>query len=108
MRFLHPTEKAHFCMRSHERGEGQTCHRRWHIVDMQAKGAAEAQLGDSETESDEPRRVGCGKSPPNPSSIHQVESIQSVGSAGSVGSIASIHPKNETFPIGIAFSPRHP
>ena len=20
MRFLHPTEKAHFCMRSHERG----------------------------------------------------------------------------------------
>ena len=21
MRFLHPTEKAHFCMRSHERGE---------------------------------------------------------------------------------------
>ena len=37
MRFLHPTEKAHFCMRSHERGEAQTSHRRWHIVDMQAR-----------------------------------------------------------------------
>ena len=55
MRCLHPTEKAHFCMRSHERGEAQASHRRWHIVDMQAKGEAEAQLGDSETESDEPR-----------------------------------------------------
>ena len=40
MRFLHPTEKAHFYVRSHERGEGQTSHRRWHIVDMQAKDAA--------------------------------------------------------------------
>ena len=108
MRCLHPTEKAHFCMRSHERGEAQASHRRWHIVDMQAKGEAEAQLGDSETESDEPRRVGRGKSPPNPSSIHQVESIQSVGSVGSVGSIASIHPKIATFPIGIAFSAHHP
>ena len=46
-------------------------------------------------------------SPPNPSSIHQVESIQSVGSVGSVGSIASIHPKNETFPIGIALRAHH-
>ena len=45
------------------------------------------------------------KSPPNPSSIHQVESIQSVGS---VGSIESIHPKKGTFPIGIAFSAHHP
>ena len=35
------------------------------------------------------------KSPPNPSSIHQVESIQSVGS---VGSIASIHPGNSNIP----------
>ena len=38
------------------------------------------------------------KSPPNPSSIHQVESIQSVGSVGSVGSIASIHPKKRNIP----------
>ena len=38
------------------------------------------------------------KSPPNPSSIHQVESIQSVESVGSVGSvesIASIHPQKK-------------
>ena len=44
----------------------------------------------SHSQSDEPRSVGCGTSPPNPSSIHQVESIQSVGS---VGSIASIPPQ---------------
>ena len=56
MRFLHPTEKAHLCVRSHERGEAQTSHRRWHIVDMQAR-RSRAQLGDSETESDEPRSV---------------------------------------------------
>ena len=74
---------------------------------MQAKAKPEAQLGDRQSESVEPRRVGCGKSPPNPSSIHQVESIQSVGSVGSigsigsigsvgsVGSIASIHPQNK-------------
>ena len=30
---------------------------------IQAKAKPEAQLGDSETESKEPRRVGCGKSP---------------------------------------------
>ena len=29
---------------------------------IQAKAKPEAQLGDSETESKEPRRVGCGKS----------------------------------------------
>ena len=49
MRCLHPTEKAHFYVRTHERGEAQASHRRWHIVDMQAKGEAEAQLGDSGT-----------------------------------------------------------
>ena len=38
-------------------------HRRWLIVDMQAKAKPEEQLGDSETESKEPRRVDCGKSP---------------------------------------------
>ena len=38
-------------------------HRRWLIVDMQAKAKSEAQLGDSETESKEPRRVGCGENP---------------------------------------------
>ena len=38
------------------------------------------------------------KSPPNPSSIHQVESIQFVGSVGSVGFIASIHPKKRNIP----------
>ena len=42
MRFLHPTEKAHLCVRSHERGEAQTSHRRWHIVDMQAKPRAKS------------------------------------------------------------------
>ena len=62
---------------------------------MQAKAKPEAQLGDHRSQSHEPRRVGRGKSPPNPSSIHQVESIQSVGS---VGSIASIHPKNSNIP----------
>ena len=36
---------------------------------MQAKAKPEAQLGDRQSESVEPRRVGCGKSPPNPSSI---------------------------------------
>ena len=72
------------------------------------KAKPEAQLGDRQSESVEPRRDGCGKFPPNPSSIHQVESIQSVGSVGSVGSIASIHPKKGTFPIGIAFSAHHP
>ena len=30
---------------------------------IQAKAKPEAQLGDSETESKESRRVGCGKSP---------------------------------------------
>ena len=30
---------------------------------IQAKAKPEAQLGDSETESKEPRRVGCGKNP---------------------------------------------
>lgn len=44
MRFLHPTEKAHFYVRTHERGEAQASHRRWHIVDMQAKGEAERSL----------------------------------------------------------------
>ena len=71
---------------------------------MQAKAKPEAQLGDRRSQSHEPRRVGRGKSPPNPSSIHQVESIQSVGSVGSVGSfgsfgsIASIHPENSNIP----------
>ena len=39
MRFLHPTEKAHFCMRSHEIGEAQTSHRRWRIVVLHASEA---------------------------------------------------------------------
>ena len=77
---------------------------------MQAKAKPKAQLGDRQSGSAEPRRVGCGKSPPNPSSIHQVESIQSIGSigsvgsvgsagsVGSVGSIASIHPKKSNIP----------
>ncbi len=71
-------------------------HRRWRIVynSMQAKAKPKAQLGDRRSQSHEPR-VGRGKSPPNPSSIHQVESIQSVGS---VGSIASIHPKKSNIP----------
>ena len=75
----------------------QIRHRRWHIVDnsMQAKAKPEAQLGDRRSQSHEPRRVGRGKSPPNPSSIHQVESIQSVGS---VGSVASIHSKKSNIP----------
>ena len=63
MRFLHPTEKAHLCMRSHERGEAQTSHRRWHIVDMQAKGEAERSLEPAAAKAKVPRRVGCGKSP---------------------------------------------
>ena len=43
----------------------KTCHRRWRIVDnsMQAKAKPEAQLGARRSQSDEPRRVGCGKSP---------------------------------------------
>ena len=97
MRCLHPTEKAHFCMRSHERVEAQTSHRRWHIVDsMQAEAQPERSLEPAAAKAMSLERVGCGKSPPNPSSIHQVESIQSVGSfgsVGSVGSIASIHSK---------------
>ena len=67
MRFLHPTEKAHFCMRSHERGEAQTSHRRWHIVDnLQAKGEAERSLEIAKPRAMSLERVGCGKSPPNP------------------------------------------
>ena len=44
--------------------------RRWRIVgnSVQAKAKPEAQLGDSETESKEPRRVGCGN--PHKSLIH--------------------------------------
>ena len=77
--------------------------RRWRIVynSMQAKAKPEAQLGDSEAGS-----MSLGgrawqiptKSPPNPSSIHQVASIQSVGSVGSVGSIASNHPTKRNIP----------
>ena len=66
MRFLHPTEKAHFCVRSHERGEAQASHRRWHIVDMQAKGEAERSLEPAAAKAMSLGWVGCGKSPPNP------------------------------------------
>ena len=40
-------------------------HRRWLIVDMQAKAKSEAQLGDSETESKEPRRGSVVAIPKN-------------------------------------------
>ena len=42
--------------------------RRWLIVDMQAKAKPEAQLGNRQTESKEPRRGGCGN--PHKSLIH--------------------------------------
>ena len=47
----------------------QTCHRRWRIVDMQAKAKPEAQIGDHEAKA---VSLGDGRlwqSPPNPSSI---------------------------------------
>ena len=66
MRFLHPTEKAHFCVRSHESGEAQASHRRWHIVDMQAKVKPKRSLEIAKPDRKSLERVGCGKSPPNP------------------------------------------
>ena len=56
--------KRFFFGRRSGKARGETRHRRWHIVgnSMQAKSKPEAQLGDRRSQSDEPRRVGCGKS----------------------------------------------
>ena len=99
--------KRFFFGRRSGKARGETRHRRWHIVgnSMQAKSKPEAQLGDRRSQSDEPRRVGCGKS----FRLHTGERQRFLRSSFSLLPIAAVFfRRSRLFVIFHPSKPRHP